>query len=116
MAGVERPAKAQKTPRSVTDWAKMAATVLPVTPRKTYKVVNVSPTTKSLNCVVCNRRFDNADYRRKLFKGGVKTDACLLLERTLDVNIDSGDTSKFEDEHYLQDVFTSARKMCRYNL
>jgi hypothetical protein len=71
------------------------ASAAPITtPKKPCKIVNVSPTTKSCNCVICYQKIDNADYRRKLFRGGNKTDACSLLERSLGLEIDFADSSR----------------------
>jgi hypothetical protein len=67
---------------------------LVVTPSKSSTTVNISPTTKWFYCMVCCEHISRADYRRKLFKGDQKTNSCLLLEKTLCIDVDITDSAR----------------------
>ena len=57
------------------------------TPKKSFKVLQLTPQTKKLVCVLCGNRTEVSDYRRKLFHGNQKTEYCLLIEQLLDISI-----------------------------
>ena len=57
------------------------------TPKKSFKVLQLTPKTKKLVCILCGNRTEVSDYRRKLFHSNLKTEYCLLIEQLLDVSI-----------------------------
>ena len=57
------------------------------TPKKFFKVLQLTPKTKKLVCVLCGNRTEVSDYRRKLFHGIRKTEYCLLIEELLGISI-----------------------------
>lgn len=59
------------------------------TPVKKTGHIAISPHSKTNKCLLCLKYEPNQDNRRKLWRGSTKTAACLLLEETLKITIDS---------------------------
>ena len=52
---------------------------------KHYVSMVYTPTTKKSVCVVCGRKQESDKHRVKLFKNDNKSEACLLVEKYLDI-------------------------------
>ncbi|XP_063404255.1 uncharacterized protein LOC134687728 [Mytilus trossulus] len=57
------------------------------TPKKFFRFIKFTPTTKKTLCVICGNRIEKSDYRRKLFHGSIKSEYCILIEKYLEINI-----------------------------
>ena len=57
------------------------------TPSKHYVSMVYTPTTKKSVCVVCGRKQESDKHRVKLFKNDNKSEACLLVEKYLDIQL-----------------------------
>lgn len=57
------------------------------TPKKFFRIIKYTPTTKKILCLICGNRIEKSDYRRKLFHGSSKTEYCFLIEKYLDINV-----------------------------
>ncbi|VDI25295.1 Hypothetical predicted protein [Mytilus galloprovincialis] len=57
------------------------------TPKKIFRFIKFTPTTKKTLCVICGNRIEKSDYRRKLFHGSIKSEYCILIEKYLEINI-----------------------------
>ena len=51
------------------------------TPTKSFSTLSFIPKSKKSICLLYGEHIDNADKRRKLFDGGVKTQVCINLDR-----------------------------------
>ena len=51
------------------------------TPTKSFSRLSFIPKSKKSTCLLYGEHIDNADKRRKLFDGGVKTQVCINLDR-----------------------------------
>ena len=51
------------------------------TPTKSFSRLPFIPKSKKSTCLLYGEHIDNADKRRKLFDGGVKTQVCINLDR-----------------------------------
>ena len=51
------------------------------TPTKSFSRLSFIPKSKKSTCLLYGEHIDNADKRRKLFDGGVKTEVCINLDR-----------------------------------
>ena len=51
------------------------------TPTKSFSRLSFIPKSKKSICLLYGEHIDNADKRRKLFDGGVKTQVCINLDR-----------------------------------
>ena len=63
-----------------------------LTPTKTISRVNISPKTKEAVCILCLEAVSNPDYRRKLFSGSNKSQACVNLEILVGAKLDRGNS------------------------
>ena len=59
------------------------------TPTKSSKTIEYTPTTKQIVCILCGKGVTTNEYRRKLFHGQQKTDACLLVEKYIGIDVSS---------------------------
>ena len=57
------------------------------TPSKHYVSMAYTPTTKKSVCVVCGRKQESDKHRVKLFKNDKKSEACLLIEKYLYIQL-----------------------------
>ena len=62
------------------------------TPSKTISLVNISPKSKETVCILCVEVVSNPDYRRKLFSGSNKSQACVNLETLVAAKLDRGNS------------------------
>ena len=63
-----------------------------LTPTKTISRVNISPKMKEAVCILCLEAVSNPDYRRKLFSGSNKSQACVNLEILVGAKLDRGNS------------------------
>ena len=63
-----------------------------LTPTKTISRVNLSPKSKETVCILCVEVVSNPDYRRKLFSGSNKSQACVNLETLVGAKLDRGNS------------------------
>ena len=61
-----------------------------LTPTKTISRVNISPKTKETVCILFVEAVSNPDYRRMLFPGSNKSQACVNLETLVGAKLDRG--------------------------
>ena len=53
------------------------------TPKKSFISLELTPSSRNKICLLCGKHFPNANDRRILIKGGIKTPVCSLLEELL---------------------------------
>ena len=63
-----------------------------LTPTKTISRVNISPKSKQTVCILCVEAVWDPDYRRKLFSGSNKSQACVNLETLVDTKLHRGNS------------------------
>ena len=63
-----------------------------LTPTKTISWVNISPKSKETVCILCVEAVWDPDYRRKLFSGSNKSQACVNLETLVDTKLHRGNS------------------------
>ena len=63
-----------------------------LTPTKTISRVNISPKSKETVCILCVEAISNPEYRRKLFSGSNKSQACVNLEILVGAKLDRGNS------------------------
>lgn len=63
-----------------------------LTPTKTISRVNIFPKSKETVCILCVEVVSNPEYRRKLFSGSNKSQACVNLETLVAAKLDSGNS------------------------